>query len=44
MRTTLVVSWVNDVLVFQRGCRRKPSYIVLIVKMMLVKWTGKMLK
>ena len=44
MRTTLVVPWVNDALVFQRGSRRKPSYIVLFVKMMLVKWTGKMLK
>jgi hypothetical protein len=44
VRTTLVVPWLSDDLVFQRGSRRKPSYIVLFVKMMLVKWTGKMLK
>jgi hypothetical protein len=44
VRTTLVVPWLSDDLLFQRGCRRKPLFVLLIMRMMLVKWKGKFLK
>ncbi len=44
MRTTLVVPWLSDDLLFQRGSRRKPLFVLLFVRMMLVKWKGKVLK
>jgi hypothetical protein len=44
VRTTLVVPWLSDDLVFQRGCRGKPLFVLLFVRMMLVKWKGNVLK
>jgi hypothetical protein len=44
VRTTLVVPWLSDDLVFQRGSRRKPLFVLLFVRMMLVKWKGNVLK
>ena len=44
MRTTLVVPWLSDDLVFQRGSRRKPLFVLLFVRMMVVKWIRKVLK
>ena len=44
MRTTLVVPWLSDDLVFQRGSRRKPLFVLLFVRVMLVKWKGNVLK
>ena len=44
MRTTLVLPWLSDDWLFQRGSRRKPLFVLLFVRMMLVKWKGKVLK
>ena len=44
MRTTLVLPWLSDDWLFQRGSRRKPLFVLLFVRIMLVKCKGKVFK
>jgi hypothetical protein len=44
VRTPLVLPWLSDDALFQRGSRRKPLFVLLFMRMMLVKWKGKVLK
>jgi hypothetical protein len=44
VRTALVLPWLSDTLLFQRVTRRKPLFVLLFVRRMLVKCKGKVFK